>query len=137
MDEWGQIVTMDLLQRYVRKFFRDPRLSFKKGGEMSAEVVDRQRRVVRSIREDGTVVVGGSRMNPFKGGGGGDLGDYNLDDDFYAEEQDHGDLNSLVSGAHSQATISTKGTMLKMKQQKKKRVVRKGFYSDDEDQSSE
>jgi AP-3 complex subunit beta len=42
MDEWGQVVVIDTMARYIRKFFRKPRTAG------SAEAIDRARRVRRT-----------------------------------------------------------------------------------------
>jgi AP-3 complex subunit beta len=44
MDEWGQVVIIDVLQRYCRKFFCAP------VGIGSAEAIDAERRVVRTMQ---------------------------------------------------------------------------------------
>ena len=128
MDEWGQIVVMDVLQRYCRKFFRDPKQSSR--GDQSAEVIDRQRRVVRSIGRDGTVRVGG----------GDRVDDLDFDDDDHDVNANGGGSGSgsgSGSGvAASQSTNPTKKATARTSRQRK-RVVKKGFYSDDEDESSE
>lgn len=43
MDEWGQVVVIDTMARYCRKFFRKPRTAG------SAEAIDRARRVRRTV----------------------------------------------------------------------------------------
>jgi AP-3 complex subunit beta len=43
MDEWGQVVVIDMLARYCRTFFKEPRAW--KGG--TAEKIDKERRVIR------------------------------------------------------------------------------------------
>jgi AP-3 complex subunit beta len=43
MDEWGQVVVIDTMARYIRKFFRKPRTAG------SAEAIDRARRVRRTV----------------------------------------------------------------------------------------
>mmetsp|Transcript_15626 Transcript_15626/g.36015 ORF Transcript_15626/g.36015 Transcript_15626/m.36015 type:complete len:1375 (-) Transcript_15626:77-4201(-) len=45
MDEWGQIVVVDILTRYCRKFFKEPR-ALKQG---EAELIDQERRVHRRL----------------------------------------------------------------------------------------
>jgi AP-3 complex subunit beta len=46
MDEWGQVVVLDLLARYCRRFFKEPR-AWKDG---TAEQIDRERRVQRTVQ---------------------------------------------------------------------------------------
>lgn len=52
MDEWGQVIVMDVLSRYCRTYFRKPTSG---GGEIvgSAEAIDRQRRIVRRLDQHG------------------------------------------------------------------------------------
>jgi len=45
MDEWGQVVILDILSRYCRKFFKEPK-GWKQG---TAERIDRERRVQRTM----------------------------------------------------------------------------------------
>jgi AP-3 complex subunit beta len=45
MDEWGQVVVLDLMARYCRKFFKKPQ-AWKDG---TAEQIDRERRVRRTL----------------------------------------------------------------------------------------
>lgn len=46
IEEWGQIICLDVLARYCRTFFRSPEAS---NGIGSAEKIDRQRRISRGI----------------------------------------------------------------------------------------
>ena len=49
MDEWGQVVIIDLLARYCRRFFKEPK-ALKQGG---AELIDQERRVHRRLSTGG------------------------------------------------------------------------------------
>jgi len=100
MDEWGQIMVMDILTRYCRKFFKKPDAS--DGG--SAEVIDRERRIVRRITDKGIIISSSS----------------NSSDNLTQLKQDSALPTSLPKDTH-----------------KKKRFVRKAFYSDEDDESSE
>ena len=124
MDEWGQVVVMDALTRYCRTFFKQPR------GQMkgAAEMIDQERRVTRSTRKMGRVVKEGKLA-------GGDVNGV-----VYAG------ANSLLSLTTSdETTEKTNGSIshtsqafpTRQKQKMKRRVVRKAFYSDEEDESSE
>lgn len=122
MDEWGQIVVLDVMQRYCRTYFKKPDNN-RLGGE-SAEVIDGQRKVVRTIQSDGTVTVGS----------------LNQEDDWSGTVADGFSLGLLEGRAldnkqGSRGGIAGGSTMPVAKQ--KRRVVRKGFYSDEEDESSE
>ena len=46
MDEWGQIVILDVLSRYCRMYFKEPRAR----SRGSAELIDRDRRVRRTVK---------------------------------------------------------------------------------------
>jgi len=49
MDEWGQVVIIDLLARYCRRFFKEPK-ALKQG---EAELIDQERRVHRRLSTRG------------------------------------------------------------------------------------
>jgi AP-3 complex subunit beta len=97
MDEWGQVVIIDVLARYCRKFFKAPR-AWKDG---TAERIDRERRVRRKATEIAQEDVGAA------------LDALNLTDS-----------NQSPFGGDAPKKI-------------KRRVVQKGFYSDEEDSSTE
>jgi len=109
MDEWGQIVVLDVMQRYCRTYFKRPMNVDDNLGGGSAEVIDGQRRVVRTIQLDGSVTVGES-LNP--------------------------ENRSSVKVGNGMTALNSKQGSTSMTKQKR-RVVRKGFYSDEEDESSE
>ncbi|GAX21819.1 AP-3 complex subunit beta [Fistulifera solaris] len=104
-DEWGQVVTIDLLARYCRQFFQQP-VAWKEG---TAERIDRQRRVRRTLitiekNNTGTEHTAAAVPTP-----------------------------SLAE------TSAAAGVQLppRIPQKIKRRVVKKGFYSDEEDESTE
>lgn len=101
MEEWSQIIVLDILSRYCRTFFREPDYE---NGMGTAEMIDRQRQVVR--------VVGGTKEQSFK-------------PESVLDEPDR----------KAPMPLSTKRQV--MPQKVKRRVVRKGFYSDEEDESSD
>jgi len=96
MDEWGQIVTIDVLTRYCRSNFVRPK-------DGSAEKIDALKR--RQRKPPGTCIEQNisTRDSPFP---------------------------SVEHTAFSKRASPTTST----KKPKKKEVVRKGFYSDDEDE---
>jgi len=49
MDEWGQVVIVDLMARYCRRFFKEPK-GLKQG---AAELIDQERRVHRRLSKSG------------------------------------------------------------------------------------
>ena len=101
MDEWGQVVILDVLSRYCRKFFKEPR-GWKNG---TAEKIDRERRVHRTVTGFAQQGVGS------------------------------GSTAAVVSVTDSTAGIPSKSTT--MTKTIKRRVVKEGFYSDEEDESVE
>ncbi len=116
MDEWGQIVVMDVLARYCRTFFCKPnssdnRKSGAAGTLGSAEAIDRQRRVVRKINKN----------HP----DGISIG---------ADDND----NTLLEGEIFNSEKMTEKTKIATAttQKTKRKVVKKTFYSDEEDDSS-
>ena len=100
MDEWGQVVILDVFSRYCRKFFKEPR-GWKNG---TAEKIDRERRVHRTV-------TGFTQQ----GVGSGSTAGVSVSDP--------------IGGIPSKSTATTKAI--------KRRVVKEGFYSDEEDQSVE
>lgn len=112
MDEWGQVIVMDVLSRYCRAYFCKPSNSKSSGGEVlgSAEAIDRQRRVVRRLSKSGIK-----------------LGADPLEDESILGQ----DSMKQNEGIESLDTSKTS------KKKSKRRVVRKAFYSDEEDESSE
>mmetsp|Transcript_35278 Transcript_35278/g.85545 ORF Transcript_35278/g.85545 Transcript_35278/m.85545 type:complete len:1320 (+) Transcript_35278:50-4009(+) len=99
MDEWGQVVVIEILARYCRVFFKEPR-AWKHG---TAEKIDRERRVSRGTPKE-------SRVKAVSNGNG------------EAEEAEAQMQQALPSNLPKRV---------------RRRIVRKGFYSDDEDSSSE
>lgn len=108
MDEWGQVMVIDCLSRYSRQFFKEPR-AWKQG---TAEKIDRERRVRRTL----SGIVNETRPN-------GDVGD-GLDALAKANEKAKKKHKEEKKDPNAPKRI-------------KRRVVKKGFYSDEEDQSTE
>ena len=134
MDEWGQVVVMDVFMQYCRKFFKQPR------GQMdgSAELIDRERRVTRSTRTKcGAVKPLGGDGGALNGVGVGGVG--TADATF---SKDTSLLSLDTSTTLSSTTATNNGSFpvspaRSPRQKVKRRVVRKAFYSDEEDESSE
>jgi AP-3 complex subunit beta len=116
MDEWGQVVIVDLLARYCRRFFREPR-AWKQG---TAEIIDQERRVQRRLVKGGNghISTGNNSHNP---------GNYTL-----APKEEE---TSTKKSATNQSVPNHKGGEAPRKV--KRRVITKGFYSDEEDGSTE
>ena len=110
MDEWGQVIVMDVLSRYCRTYFRKPTSG---GGETmgSAEAIDRQRRVVRRLDEHGITTSAATLNEEIQNGS--------------SREKD----NKKISTQNSNSVQTTTKNV--------KQKVKKGFYSDEEDDSSE
>jgi AP-3 complex subunit beta len=100
MDEWGQVVILDVLSRYCRKFFKEPR-GWKNG---TAEKIDRERRVRRTVTG-------------------------------FAQQGIGSDGDAKVSSTDPLVSIPSKPAS--SKKTIKRRVVKEGFYSDEEDESVE
>jgi len=107
MDEWGQVVTIEVMSRYCRRFFRAP-------GVGSAEAIDAQRRIVRKMggvaKGEGSATTQSTSRPTF---------------DASAATASAPVIEPQFPHPHAGPT--------KVKQ----RVVRKAFYSDEEDESSE
>jgi AP-3 complex subunit beta len=119
MDEWGQVVVMDAFAQYCRKFFKQPR------GQVhgSAERIDRDRRITRSGRR-----VGGTGPPAGAGGEGAPSGGVAANETLLSLD---GPSSTTADGPSAVPTLPPR-----QKQKVKRRVVRKGFYSDEEDESS-
>ena len=117
MDEWGQVVVIDAFAQYCRKFFKQPR------GQIhgSAEKIDRESRITRSSRKMGAM---GSPICKVATSGGAATNETLLSLD--------GPSSSIA--AKGQSTV--RALPLRQKEKVKQRVVRKAFYSDEEDESS-
>jgi hypothetical protein len=125
MDEWGQIVIIDLMTRYCRQFFKEPK-ALKQG---VAELIDQERRVHRRLSSGGQTTTASTGKGPTQtvtdtveffqpmktGSSGGGFKDV-------VEESSN--TGSYSGGFKDNVSTS-------------RRVTTKGFYSDDEDESSD
>lgn len=133
MDEWGQVVAIDVLTRYCRTFFKEPTHYRKRG---SAEQIDATRRVIRKlVREQthGTVTV--ETQDPI------------------LTTTTATSANTMIPATNMPPNLAQTAMAagITLPQQNtnhnnnnntfrriiKRRVVRKGFYSDEEDESTE
>ena len=118
LDEWGQVVALEILARYCRAYFREP-VAWKEG---TAERIDRERRVRRT--QQGIVMAapslssGASSIDSSTGGA------------------NHGPLPTTLAQASASAGV-TLPPRQNGPRKVKRRVVKKGFYSDEEDESTE
>jgi AP-3 complex subunit beta len=125
MDEWGQVVTIEILARYCRRFFKEP-LGWRNG---SAEQIDRERRVRRTVATTRPVTTYNANSQATSATSASPLPDplstraaqtgVSLPTHF----RDHVD-DKTSSTAHPPRKV-------------KRRVVKEGFYSDEEDASTE
>jgi hypothetical protein len=126
MDEWGQVVVIELMARYCRRFFQEPK-AWKAG---TAERIDRQRRVRRTV--GGIVALNEATSadivpmeSILSGGGGGGFGS-------------GGVSSSLIPPTTYSDNVPAKPKEGGGGHQKiKRRIVVKGFYSDEEDDSTD
>jgi AP-3 complex subunit beta len=122
MDEWGQVVCLEVLTRYCRHFFREP-ANYSRG---SAEQIDASRRVVRRLMADGRVTTEDSSKAAVSKKAAAGSGDSPL-------------TGSALSETPAERAAAA-GIALPHRQNRniiKRRVVKKGFYSDEEDKSTE
>jgi AP-3 complex subunit beta len=105
MDEWGQVVVIDVMQRYCRQFFCAPK------GIGSAEAIDAERRVVRTMHGIQSATAASAAA---------------------------GAITAIPATAEGTTSVQPTGVPSRTPLRKiKRRVVKKGFYSDDEDESTE
>ena len=112
MDEWGQVVVIDVLSRYCRKFFREP-VGWKEG---TAERIDRERRVRRTVTGIAQEAVGSTTTST--------KAPLQLSD-------------KASQAAAAGVTMPPRPTTADVPRKVKRRVVKKGFYSDEEDESTD
>ena len=125
MDECGQVVVMGALMQYCRTYFKQPRGQLKG----SAENIDKERRVTRGTRKlsaataaaEGEVILNGDAAN---------------------NDTQLLSLDTTITPATTKTNGSSVATLSvtlpsRQKSKVKRRVVRKAFYSDEEDESSE
>lgn len=133
MDEWGQVAILEVLSRYCRKFFAEPK-GWKNG---TAEQIDRARRVRRSlygIVQEAQIPASSAMLAPTpltaglqplnSKGASSNPGGYS----------DTPNANPNSADANGRRSIVFSDTAPK---KVKRRVVVEGFYSDEEDQSAE
>jgi len=110
MDEWGQVIVIDCLARYCRTFFQEPR-QWKEG---TAARIDRSKRVRRTAQ-----------------------GITHVQEDEIEEEEESQLLPSTLAEQSAEAGVQLPRRNIVAPSKIKRRVVRKGFYSDEEDESTE
>jgi len=132
MDEWGQVVVMDILMQYCRTYFKQPRGQLKG----SAERIDKERRVTRSTKRlSGTAATAAVDSSGVDAIGEGILNGNTTANDDTLLQLDTTTATTAINGT----SLATSTVTLPPRQRSKvkRRVVRKAFYSDEEDESSE
>ena len=112
MDDAAQVVLLDILSRYCCCFFQQPDIL---ASSQSAQLIDKQRRVRRSPLFPTTNTL--TNHNPTN----------------TTNDDTNKNKGSTSSSSHPNANSRNMRMITKVK----RRVVRKAFYSDEEDQSSE
>ena len=127
MDEWGQVVVIDTFARYCRTYFAEP-AGFRNG---SAEQIDRERRVRRTIfglESEQPVAASQSQQSSSI-----------TNNSATAATHNNNNNNTLTPSLADQAALA--GVALPQRtaapSKIKRRVVKKGFYSDEEDESTD
>jgi Adaptin N terminal region len=115
MDEWGQVMIIDLLARYCRRFFAEPKIVG------TAELIDQERRVQRKL-EGGRISTSAATQHLNHGKAA-----LEMLPDGTSTTNNHNNNNKHVPN-HRGGEAPKKV---------KRRVVTKGFYSDEEDGSTE
>lgn len=126
MDEWGQVVCLEVLTRYTRHFFREP-VHYATG---SAEQIDVSRRVVRKLMADGRITTVAAVVTANRSSSGA------APTSATATAAAAGGMGETPAEKAAAAGVS-----LPLRRENrhvvKRRVVKKGFYSDEEDESIE
>ncbi|GKY99801.1 hypothetical protein MPSEU_000933900 [Mayamaea pseudoterrestris] len=130
MDEWGQVIVLDVLQRYARCFFCKP------PNVGTAERLDRQRRVRRLVHglEQPVYTKNGAVGDDDNKNGGSSIATAasSTSTDVFGDVTMN--KNSAVSAATSALPPHPNANGPR---KVKRKVVKKGFYSDEEDSSTE
>lgn len=127
MDEWGQVVVMDAFMQYCRRFFKQPR------GQLhgSAERIDRERKINRGSRKiKGMIGAGGDESITTNGGAA-------INETLLSLDGLSLDGPSSISSTTANGLSKAPSLPPRQKQKIKRRVVKKGFYSDEDDESVE
>jgi hypothetical protein len=144
MDEWGQVVIVDLLARYCRKFFKEPR-GWKEG---SAAQIDRERRVRRTVTgiyyeqqqhvgtaldaltlSTSTTAATQQQQQQQQGATSKGFSDH--------PNTHHIGFSDNPNSKSNSNPIPHGGFSESAPKKIKRRVIQKGFYSDEEDNSAE
>ncbi|KAG7366515.1 adaptin N terminal region-domain containing protein [Nitzschia inconspicua] len=115
MDEWGQVMIIDTMARYCRRFFAEPKTVG------TAEAIDQERRVQRKLDGDKITTAAGTTISC--------SGMTSL------HASPDGSSANNISNRNPKSLPNHRGGEAPRKV--KRRVVTKGFYSDEEDGSTE
>jgi hypothetical protein len=129
MDEWGQVIIIDLMARYCRRFFKEPK-ALKQG---VAELIDQERRVQRRLLRGGQRTT--TTTKPLMATA--DRIQYRGVDE--KTENDNHSRSSNTGGGGLKDFVDSNSNTGSSKDKKKitRRVTTKGFYSDEEDGSTD
>ena len=125
MDEWGQVVVIDTLQRYCRQFFVEPR-AWRSG---TAEKIDRTRRVRRTLSGIANETLGMVDTTAVGTGLDALVQQQDKKEKKKSHHHHHDNNNNNLLPPHPNTLATTKKVP--------RRVVKKGFYSDEEDESTD
>ncbi len=129
MDEWGQVVIIDLMTRYCRRFFKEPK-GLKQG---AAELIDQERRVHRKL-------IGGktSTENPKSKKGARTDSVENVFQNNHTTTENSGGFKDNPSAFKDNVVTTPSGNNAGSYSDTIRRpVTTKGFYSSDEESSDE
>ena len=142
MDEWGQVIVIDTMARYCRRYFREPK-AWKQG---TAEKIDRERRVRRTLSG-----IASEARNWRSNGNNATEPNANTITHPHLTAKESDIHDTTASDASTQYNTQSHGSTLKpykesdggaikrtvVPKKVKRRIVKKGFYSDEEDESTE
>jgi AP-3 complex subunit beta len=120
MDEWGQVVIVDLMARYCRRFFKEPK-ALKQG---AAELIDQERRVHRRLSSGGQTTTSAAKTQTTSGY-------VNFLPTVTTDTVSSGGFKDVVSQSSNTGSYKDNHSSIS------RRVTTKGFYSDDEESSDE
>jgi Adaptin N terminal region len=139
MDEWGQVAVIDTLQRYCRKFFREPR-AWREG---TAERIDRARRVRRTLSGIVNEVTTSTTTTTLEFVETTDTDavvgqglDAIVTLEKKSKKEKHKNKETTTTTTHDKL-LPPHPNRSDATKKIKRRVVKKGFYSDEEDESTE
>ena len=132
MDEWGQVVIIDLMARYCRRFFKEPK-ALKQG---AAELIDQERRVHRRLSSTGQTTTASTKTKSKTQQGATTISEVfqnvTIDSSKGGFKDDVGGFKDVVT-----PVVKSGGNAGSYSDTISRPVMTKGFYSSDEDSSDE